>query len=351
MKILIITAKYPALKCGVGTYTSFLFNSLRKVEPNIKVITSSRVKKKNKAIVGLISNSSLYSFIKIKNFVAEWKQKIIHFQYTPTAFKNLMVIFLLYFFFFTKKKVIFTWHELFYKKSYIFYFLISVAKPQIIVVRKDFKKKLNRFAKIVVPKINFIPSSVTLDYKKNYSEKNLRESLLPQKYKRLFIFYGYIFPHKNIELITKIINFETDYVVISSYFDKNNKYSAQVLNFLKKDEFKKNFLIKYIDDSMLGHVLRVVDAIILPFNVEIGSWNTTINNAINSKSFTLTNSIIRRGYDPQNNIYYAKFNNSDEMKRALNKYSAKKNKDNICINKWSLIAKKHLQLYNQICKN
>lgn len=46
MKILIITSKYPPEKCGIGNYTSFLFNYLSKNRVNVKIITSGHQKKK-----------------------------------------------------------------------------------------------------------------------------------------------------------------------------------------------------------------------------------------------------------------------------------------------------------------
>ena len=160
-----------------------------------------------------------------------------------------------------------------------------------------------------------------------------------------------MFPHKNIEIITKIINFNTDFVIISANIDKNNIYHKRIVRYFRKKEFAQNFKIQYLSDIILANVLKFADGIILPFNEETGTWNTTINNAIASKSFVLTASNKKRGYYKKNNIYYSKFNDIKEMKNALNKYSGVKNRNFFQNNKWDYIAKKHIKIYNDLCKS
>lgn len=350
MKILIITYKFPPQKCGIGNYTSFLCYNLIKNKNDVRLITTSP-KKINNNVNNLTVSFRFLDFFKIINFVKEWNPEIIHFQYTPLLYKNnLFIIFLSYILFIKKKKILFSWHELFSKKTYIYYILFLIIKPTVIVVRKNFIKKLNFISKFLLPRLFYIPSSVTLNFKKIYFKKNLKKKYLPNNYKRLFIFYGFMFPHKNVEVIPKIINFSTDFVIISFDINKNNVYHNDVVNFFKKKEYKKNFKIKYLTDEKLADVLQIVDAIILPFKIETGSWNTSINNAVSSKSFTLTTSIKKRGYHKSENIFYANSNDFTEMRNALNKYSGIKNKNNLRNHKWDKIAKKHLKVYKKLCK-
>ena len=57
MKILIITAKYPPQRCGIGNYTSFLLDHLIKNKCEVKIITSGQRKKSNN-IYNLIIDSN-----------------------------------------------------------------------------------------------------------------------------------------------------------------------------------------------------------------------------------------------------------------------------------------------------
>jgi len=351
VKILIITAKYPPQRCGIGNYTSFLLDHLIKNKCEVKIITSGQ-RKKSKNIYNLIINSNFLDIFKIMNFINKWEPEIVHIQYAPHSYKNnLFIVFLTYILFLKKKIFLFTWHEFFSKRTYVYYFLLLVIKPTVIVVRNNFKKKLNFIAKFISPKITYIQSSVTLNFKNNFLQKNLKNKFLKKKYKRLFIFYGFLFPHKNIEIITKIINFNTDFVIISANIDKNNIYHKRIVRYFRKKEFAQNFKIQYLSDIILANALKFADGIILPFKEETGTWNTTINNAIASKSFVLTTSNKKRGYYKKNNIYYSKFNNIKEMKNALNKYSGIKNRNLFQNNEWDYIAKKHIKIYNDLCKS
>jgi len=351
VKILIITAKYPPQRCGIGNYTSFLLEHLIKNKREVKIITSGQ-RKKNNNIHNFITNSNLSDIFNIITFLKKWSPEIIHFQYASLSFKNnLFIVILSYIFFFQKKKILFTWHEFFSRRNYVYYFLFLIIKPNVIVVRNNFKKKLNFIAKIFSPKLIYIPNSVTLNFSRIYSKKILKNKFYPKKYKRLFIFYGFLYPHKNVEIITKIINFNTDFVIISANIDKNNIYHNKVVKYFRKKEFAQNFKIQYLNDTIIANALQLADAIILPFNEETGTWNTTINNAIASKSFTLTTSGVKRKYYKKDNIYYSKFNDIEEMKSALNKYSGKKNKSDIQYNKWDQITKKHIKIYNYLCKS
>jgi glycosyltransferase involved in cell wall biosynthesis len=351
VKILIITAKYPPQRCGIGNYTSFLLDHLIKNKCEVKIITSGHQRKK-KNIYSLIKKNIFLDIIKIINFVNKFNPEIVHFQYAPTSFKNnFLVLFLTYFFYLQKKKILFSWHEFFSKSTLIYCILLLVIKPVIIVVRNNFKRKLNFLAKLLKPKIIYIKSSVTLNFDSISKKKISKNNFMKKKFKRLFIFFGFLYPHKNIEIITKIINLKKDFVIISTHIDKNNIYHNKVVKHLKQKKFVKNFKIKYLNDANLSKVLKLSDAIILPFKDATGDWNTTINNAISSKSFVLTSSKKFNGYYKEKNIYYSKFNNIDDMKNALNKYSSKKNKYFVKTNTWDEIANKHIKVYNYLCKS
>ena len=68
MKILIITAKYPPQRCGIGNYTSFLLDHLIKNKCEVKIITSGQRKKSNN-IYNLIIDSNFLDIFKIVNFI------------------------------------------------------------------------------------------------------------------------------------------------------------------------------------------------------------------------------------------------------------------------------------------
>ena len=66
----------------------------------------------------------------------------------------------------------------------------------------------------------------------------------------------------------------------------------------------------------------------------------------------ITTSLTKSGYDEKLNVYYAKVDDVQEMKLALNTYAGKRRMHDIDIDKdeWRQIAKDHISFYENICQ-
>jgi glycogen synthase len=161
---------------------------------------------------------------------------------------------------------------------------------------------------------------------------------------------------KGVDLLFSIANPEIDQIVIAGNIDFENDYTKKILSLAKSRTWSGKVLITgHLPSIKISKILRVADAVILPFRNGGGEWNTSLHSAILNKSFVITTSKSTHGYDASKKTYFAEIDNINEMKFALKKYCAtpkkySKNKiDEDC--QWNLIANKHEAFYKHILKS
>jgi len=354
MRILIVTGKYPPLKCGIGFYTRDLSKSLSIMGNDVSVLStfSSKVTKKSKDVELLdgIKNWNFLSMLTFYKIIKNWKPDVIHVQFPADGFHESIAYSLLPLLgFCLGKKIVMTWHESF-SLSHIFkFFLLSVVPSQIIVVRPNYKNLLPFYKFLAAHKtFNFIPNASTLP---SVNLSISQKKLLKKKYilgkSRLIVYFGFIYPHKGVENILKIASPETDQVVIAADMEPQNKYHKYLKGIITKKWNNRVSLIKYMPENDLAALLSVADAIILPFRDGGGIWNTSIHAAVSSRSFLLTTSININGFNKDLNTYYSSTDNINEMRGALDKYSGTKNLNKTVTDSWAEISKKHIQVYDR----
>ncbi len=364
MKVLIVTGSYPPNKCGVGDYASKLAQSLVEyTNLDICILTTSgNVESANYSnnIIKLYSIIEAWKFSEIFHlikFLRDLSPDIIHIQYPTQGYKDgLLPPILPIIAYLMRIKVVQTWHEI-YTNSYDLRLLIKAIIPGgLVVVRPEYKNKFaqklqwifkNKIFKFIrnasaIPSIELSESETAL--LKNYYKKQQR---------RLIVFFGFIYEHKGTELLFEIANPETDQIVIAGQFDKYDVYHQKILDLANGNKWANKVSITgFLDPIEISKLLKIADAVVLPFKSGGGEWNTTIHSAVLQKVFVLTTSESASGYDALTNVYYAKIGDTAEMRSALKKYSGKlrTHNPNIDKNEWQLIAKQHQNLYSEIIK-
>jgi glycosyltransferase involved in cell wall biosynthesis len=253
-----------------------------------------------------------------------------------------------------QKKVIQTWHEI-YTNPYDPRLLAQGIVPGgLIVVRPEYLKKLK-------PQLKWTTSNKQFKFIRNAStipsvNLSISEMLkLKDYYKklqsRLIVFFGFIYEHKGTDLLFEIADPELDQIVIAGEFDSNNVYHQKILNIANSDPWKNKVSITgFLEPTKIASLLAVADAVILPFRVGGGEWNTTIHTAILQKAFVLTTSESASGYDEHTNVYYAKIGDISEMRKALELHAGKSRKHDeiIDVDEWKEIALQHQFLYERL---
>lgn len=354
MRILFITGSFPPMRCGVGDYTYCLATSLsRKIETS--VLTMSSASESNIFTVLPIVNSwNLKSILHIIKIIIQWKPDIIHIQYPTQGYKGSRLPCLLpiisYIF---GKKVIQTWHEGYTLKNILWFLCVSVAPSTIIVLRKNYESYLPKIFNLIISKKKraYIPlgSNIAIPILSEVEKKHFRSMYAPL-HRRLIIFFGFVYEYKRVELLFDISNPETDEIIIAGEIESNSKYSIFLKNIITTSKWNNHVKITgFLPADQVGKLLLVADAIVLPFSNGAHESNTSINAAIKSGNFVLTTSQHHVGYQAEQNIYYAKINDTQEMKDALNSYYKVKRTPNFN-DDWENISDKHILLYNSLLK-
>jgi len=97
-------------------------------------------------------------------------------------------------------------------------------------------------------------------------------------------------------------------------------------------------------------LLAVADAVVLPFRDGGGEWNTSIHGATLQGTIVITTSQSGSGYDKKHHVYYAKVDDVQEMRSALEVYAGRRREDDAHPDKnaWREIAAEHHLLYEHL---
>ena len=170
--------------------------------------------------------------------------------------------------------------------------------------------------------------------------------------KRLIIFFGFIYPNKGIELLFEIADPSSDQIVIAGEIGTDSSYYQSILN---KSAIKtwadKATVIGFIPATDISALLAVADAVVLPFRSGGGEWNRgSVKASVTHGAFTITTSQTKNGYDKKHNIYYAKVDDVQEMKSAMNTHAGKRRDYDTDIDKdeWRDIANQHIKIYQEM---
>ncbi len=142
-----------------------------------------------------------------------------------------------------------------------------------------------------------------------------------------------------------------DQIVIAGEIVEASEYQQKIMKLATMQPWAGKVTVTgFLHPNDIATLMSVTDAVILPYRVGGGEWNTSIHAAVLQGSFVITTSKSRYGYDEKHNTYYAKVDDVKEMKSALDKYAGtrRKNDPEIDRDEWGEIAHKHLVLYESL---
>jgi len=280
---------------------------------------------------------------------------IIHIQYPTQGYKNGSLPWILPLIaFLSNSKVAQTWHEI-YMDSFIPHVLPMALTPgTVVVVRPEYRKglgpKLQRLTR--KKKFIFIRSGAAIP-KAELTEReksDTRNKYAPAE-KRLLVFFGFVYQHKGAELLFDIADPETDRIVIVGQLGNEDEYCRRLFDRANTDPWLgKATITGRLPGAEVAALLSVSDAVVLPFRVGAGEWNTSIHGAVAQGTFVLTTSRFQNGYDPESNVYFSKINDIEEMKMALRTYAGKRRNQSSGSDPddWKRIALAHWQVYKDL---
>ncbi|MHB0946174.1 MAG: glycosyltransferase [Sedimentisphaerales bacterium] len=362
IKVLLITGSYPPMKCGVGDYSYNLAKAIAAV-PNVRVavLTSAfdRTADINDKIevFPVIKKWRLTETIKAVKIIYRWSPDVVHIQYPTQGYGSgylpwalPIILFLM------GKKVVQTWHEGYNNwRLAVRLFLKAIVPDVLIIVHPSYKERLSpkfRWA-LWLKKSVFIPIASNIPViDMTEAQKNTLKQKYLKKQTRLIVFFGFVYPSKGVELLFEIADPASDYIVIAGEFGDAGGYKQKIIEQASTSLWMDKVAITgFLPSDSISELLTVADAVILPFRGGQGECNRgSVYAAVTHKTFVITTSTARNGYDQKHNIYYAKIDDVQEMKSALCSYAGRRREKNAEIDKdeWQDIANKHIKIYKQI---
>ena len=361
MRVLLITGSFPPMKCGVGDYSYHLSKALAS-DPQIQVgILTSAIR----GIKNNINRIEVFPIIKqwappealqIMKIIRRWSPDIVHIQYPTQGYGHGLLPWLIPLIsFMTGKKVVQTWHEGYGRRNAPELFLKSIIPSGLVLARTQYKETLHPMLRWALwkKKVAFIPIASNIPVISiTDQEKNALKGNYLKGQKRLIIFFGFIYPNKGIELLFEIADPSSDQIVIAGEIGTDSSYYQSILN---KSAIKtwadKATVIGFIPATDISALLAVADAVVLPFRSGGGEWNRgSVKASVTHGAFTITTSQTKNGYDKKHNIYYAKVDDVQEMKSAMNTHAGKRRDYDTDIDKdeWRDIANQHIKIYQEM---
>lgn len=360
MRILLATGSFPPMRCGVGDYSLRLANALvAESSVRVGVLTSTEAEgaevNDGVEVFPVIKKWSLLETQKVVLLVKNWSPDIVHIQYPAQGYGRGFLPWLLPLIaFLMRKKIVQTWHEGYGRRNALELLLKSIFPSYLVFVRPRYAENLHpqlhwalwRKKTKFIPNASAIPrAELSVDEARAIKQQYVRGQA------RLIVFFGFVYPHKGVDLIFEIANPLLDHIVIVGEVDESSEYCRKILRQASIDAWRGKVTITgFLSSADVASILASADAVILPFRSGGGEWNTSIHGAVLNGSLVITTSLSQNGYDRERNIYYARIDQIQEMKSAIEKYAGRKRILDSGIDRdgWQEIAHRHQLLYKSI---
>ena len=347
------------MKCGVGDYTHALAGALaNQPDMQVAVLTSQSGfgagREAKFEVFPIMRRWALTELTRVIGTIREWRPDCIHVQYPSLGYRTgWLPSFIPLIGAGMGTPVVQTWHEA-YSRRYLPGMLLKAIVPgEVIVVRPEYRKCLIPVSQWLLRRKKFVFIKNASVFRRADITEEEQEALkrrFQKRGQRLVVFLGFIFPEKGVDLLFEICDPAANCIVIAGESKSTPSYDRVIHDLANSERWvQKVTLTGFLPQDQAGALLRVADAVVLPFRAGGGEWNTSIHGAVSQGTFVLTTSTVRNGYDDKRNIYYAKVDDIEEMKRALAQYSGlrKHTQDTDDADKkdWEQIAADHRAVY------
>lgn len=361
MRVLVITGSFPPMKCGVGDYSYNLTKAIAAIaETYVGVLTSKSSGEQSNGrdaivVFPVMERWSLSEASKVIRTIRHWSPDIVHIQYPTQGYSNAKLPwFLPLISYLMGSKVVQTWHEEWTSRQAPKLFFKSIVPGGVVVVRPGYKEGLRFMLRWALwnKKVVFIQNASVIPHN-DLSEQEkctLKERYLKQQ-KRLIVFFGFVHPNKGVELLFDIANPSSDQIVIAGEMGEGGDCHQEIMRRASAEPWRgKVSTTGFLPPGEVAGLLAVADAVILPFRDGGGEWNTSIHGATLQGTMVITTSQSRNGYDKNHHVYYAKVDDVQEMRSALEVYAGKRREYDAHpdMNAWRQIAAEHHSLYEHL---
>jgi glycosyltransferase involved in cell wall biosynthesis len=288
----------------------------------------------------------------------QWRPDIIHIQFPTQGYGTaLFPWFLPLIYRLCGYRVVQTWHE-YYKRvgpKLTLPFLAKAVVPGgLVVVRPNYAAEMSRAWRWSLRNkaMRFIPNASALpEVRLSDVELSALRSSMGAETDGIVVYFGFSHPAKRVELLFEIADSARHRLVIIGEIQASDPYHSHLRQLAESTAWKNKVeFTGFLQATEAARLIAAADAVVLPFKDGGGEWNTSIHSAQAQRTFTLTTSLERRGYDADENTYYAAPDDVVEMKSALLRYIGRKRsrERHGQVATWERIANAHVDLYKKV---
>ena len=138
-------------------------------------------------------------------------------------------------------------------------------------------------------------------------------------------YFGFVSPQKGLEDLFRIANPGQNHIILICDLQESDDYHKKILGIIGTPPWKGRVTVTgFLSEIEVGRILSASDAVVLPFRNGVTVGNSSLHGAVAQGTFTLTTSREQHGYDPSNNIYFARPEDIGDMAEALETYIGKR---------------------------
>ena len=342
------------MRCGVGDYTHRLATALANVPGNsVALLTSLRCvpgpESRALEVFPIVKRWGFSDVWRVFHLFRRWRPDLVHIQYPTQGYgdgvlPNLVPLLARL----AGARVVQTWHEPIARRALLALLLRRSVSGPIVVVRPRYTELLHPLLRGLVPprRLKFIASASSIPKSRLTPDQ---KSALRRRYlkgqERLVVFFGFLYRHKGVDLVFEIADPSTDHIVIAGDTDHAD-FKSEIQRCAESAPWVgKATLAGFMPVNDISDLLSVADAVVLPFRLGGGDWNTSIHGAIANGAYVITTSKTLHGYDAQANVFYAEVGSTQQMRSALALVPQPRIEGVAKVSVWSEVASAHMDLY------
>ena len=208
-------------------------------------------------------------------------------------------------------------------------------------IRSDWRKPWRRAPRHFVPNASIVPALELAE-----SERAALHRELGAAGRILVAFFGFAYSHKGVHRLFEICDPRRHHIVLIGELHEEDPYHGELLRLAASDAWRGHVsLAGFVDPSRAARLLAAADAAVFPFVNGGGTWNSSAHAAMAQGTFTLMTSRHQSGYVAEENLYYARPEDTSEMQTALAHYAGVRAVPKA--NDWHAIAARHVQIYRE----
>ena len=364
MRVLLVTGSFPPMPCGIGDYTAKLAETLaHRKNPEVAVLTHKQGENPQDGrpyrLLPGADGWRIPEACRILRNVRNWRPDVIHFQY-PGRDYGILQFALPTLFRIMGYRVLLTMHEYYHVHDFpsllttMLHLPNMLAATGVTVTREKYQELMPWiYARILRGKAvrhiriaSVIPTIVVDD-----AERGKVRGQYGDPCGSFLSYFGFVMPHKGLEDLFRIANPERHRIILICDLRESDPYHKTILRIIETPPWKGRVTVTgFLSEIEVGRILSVSDAVILPFIKGATIGNSSLHGAVAQGTFILTTSREQHGYDPANNIYFARPGDIAEMAEALETHIKRRisRESDFMERIWDEIADLHIRFYTSI---